>query len=403
MPDTFRHIPILLVLCVFFLAACKQETATAPQLPPPAVSVVTLTEQPVVLTRALPGRTNAYVVAEVRPQVTGIVQERLFDEGSLVKAGQALYQLDDAKYRAAFNSATASLERAQATVEFTRVTAKRAEDLVGNNLVSKQDYERARAEWQQAEADLGVARALVASTRVDLDYARITSPIDGRTGKSSVTRGALVTADQDEPLTTVQQLDPIYVDISQSSSEILALRRELASQRVEAADTLPVEVLLEDGTRYAYEGKLAFSDATVNPATGSVSMRVIVPNPEQVLLPGMYVRAELKTAVLDDAILVPMQGVARTADGSAMALVVNDENVVEQRKVAVSRTVGESWLVSDGLLAGDRVIVEGVQKVRPGMPVNAAEALLSKEPPDSGHKPVERRSEDATATGGSGP
>ena len=401
MPDTFRHPLTLAVLCIFFLSACKQETSAPPQMPPPSVSVVTLKEQPVVLSRALPGRTNPYVVAEVRPQVTGIVKERLFEEGSFVKAGQALYQLDDAKYRAAYNSAQASLKRAEATLEFARVNAKRAADLVGNNLVSKQDHERAQAEWRQAEADVGVAQALVASTKVDLDYARITSPIDGRTGKSSVTRGALVTADQNEPLTTVQQLDPIYVDISQSSSELLGLRRELASQSIQAADTLPVEVLLEDGTRYAHEGKLAFSDATVNPGTGSVSMRVLVPNPEHVLLPGMYVRAELKTAVLAHGLLVPLQGVARTAGGAAMALVVNDDNVVEQRTVAVSRTVGEKWLVTDGLLAGDRVIVEGLQKVRPGMPVNASEAWLSEESTESGHAP-DQDSADRAATSGSG-
>jgi membrane fusion protein (multidrug efflux system) len=404
MPENSRFLVPVSLACVFVIASCGKEPAAAPQMqmPPPEVSVVTLREQPVVLTRQLPGRTSAFVVAEVRPQVTGIVKERLFEEGSLVEAGQALYQLDDAKYRAAYNSALASLERAQATVEFARVNAKRAEDLVGDNLVSKQDYERARAEWQQAEADLGVAKALVASTKVDLDYARITSPIDGRTGKSSVTRGALVTADQDDPLTTVQQLDPIYVDISQSSSEILALRRELASQQLQAADTLPVEILLEDDTPYPHEGKLAFADATVNPATGSVSMRVIVPNPDHVLLPGMYVRAGLKTAVLNDAILVPMQGIARTANGAATALVVNGENVVESRNLAVSRTVGETWLVTDGLLPGDRVIVEGVQKVRPGMPVNASESLLSKESPDSGHVPEESRSAENLATGGAG-
>jgi membrane fusion protein (multidrug efflux system) len=366
-----RHLLLPLFLSLL-IGACAEETPP-PQQGAPAVSVVTLQTEPVTLTRELPGRTNAYLIAEVRPQVTGIVKERLFREGSLVEEGQPLYQLDDAAYRADYNSALASLARAEATLEVARLNADRAEELIETNAVSRQEYDNAVAALQQAEADVGVAQAAVASSRVQLGYARIASPIAGRIGKSSVTQGALVTADQATPLATVQQLDTIYVDLTRSSSELLQLRREIAGGSVRDTEETRVTILLEDGTRYEHEGDLSFADVSVDPSTGSFSLRVTVPNPDHLLLPGMYVRAIISNAVLDAGILVPQQGIARDAKGNASALVVNAEGNVEQRAVELSRTIGNKWLVSRGLSAGDRVIVEGLQKVQPGMPVDASE------------------------------
>ncbi|MEX2495871.1 MAG: efflux RND transporter periplasmic adaptor subunit, partial [Woeseia sp.] len=295
--------PLLLPLMLSLLfSACTDEAPPPPQ-DPPSVTVLTLRTQSVELTRQLPGRTRAYVIAEVRPQVTGIVKERLFTEGSVVEAGQPLYQLDDATYRADYNSALASLDRAEATVEVARLNAARAEELVGTDAISRQDYENAVAALRQAEADVGVAEAAVSSARVRLDYARITSPIGGRIGVSSVTQGALVTADQPQPLATVQQLDPIYVDLTQSSSELLQLRKAVAAGSARGTNNTPVTVLLEDGTRYDHQGELGFSDVSVDPSTGSYSLRVTVPNPDHLLMPGMYVRAVLRNAVLEDGIL----------------------------------------------------------------------------------------------------
>jgi membrane fusion protein, multidrug efflux system len=370
----YSRSPFLLPLFLLLLTGCEEEQAPPPQQGAPAVTVVTLKTEPVQLTRQLPGRTTAYLIAEVRPQVTGIVEERLFEEGSVVEAGQPLYQLDDATYRARYNSALASLARAKATVEVARLNAARAEELVKANAVSRQEYENAVAALQQAEADVGVAEAAVASSRVELNYARITSPIAGRIGKSSVTQGALVTADQPTPLSTVQQLDPIYVDLTQSASELLQLRQAVAGGTVRGTEDTPVTILLEDGTPFQHEGVLSFSDVSVDPSTGSFSLRVTVPNPDHLLMPGMYVRAVLSTAVLEDGILVPQQGIARDAKGNANALIVGNDGTVEQRTVEVARTIGDKWLVRSGLMAGDRVIVEGVQKVQPGMPVEATEA-----------------------------
>ncbi len=356
------------------LAACNGESAPMQQGAPTAVTVVTLKAQPVTLTRQLPGRTNAYVIAEIRPQVTGIVKERLFTEGSLVKAGQALYQLDDATYRADWNSARASLARAQASVEVARIDAERAGELIKSHAISQQNYGDAIAAKLEAEADVGVAEARVASAAVKLGYARITSPIDGRVGKSTVTQGALVKADQDAPLTTVQQLDPIYVDLTRSASELLQLRRDFSSGAARATEDIPVTLFLEDGTRYEHEGELTFADVAVDPTTGSYALRVVVPNPDQLLMPGMYVRALLSTAVLEHGLLVPQQGVLRDAKGNASAMVVSGEGMVERRAVEVSRTIGNQWLVSSGLAEGDRVIVKGLQKIQPGAPVIATEA-----------------------------
>jgi len=337
------------------------------------VTVATLKAEQVGLTRELPGRTNAFLVAEVRPQVNGIVAKRLFTEGGLVTAGQPLYQLDDASYRAQANSARAQLARAEATANAARLSAKRIGELAKVEAVSTQDNENAIAALKQAEADVGAARASLDAANVTLGYARITAPISGRIGKSSVTQGALVSAGQAEALATVQQLNPIYVDLTQSASELLQLRRELASGRLQDNQTLPVTILLDDGTEFDHKGTLEFSEVSVDPTTGSYALRVKVENPDQVLMPGMYVRAQVGSGVRDNAILVPMQGIARDPKGDTSAMVVGKDDKVEVRQVKVSRSLGDKWLVEDGLKAGDKVIVEGLQKIQPGMPVQATE------------------------------
>ena len=349
-------------------------------MPPPEVGVVTLKAQSVTLTRELPGRTNPYLVAEVRPQATGIVKERLFTEGGSVKAGQPLYQLDDALYRAEVAAAKASLARAQATRDTAALNARRSAELVKIDAVSRQDDEVAQAALKQAEADVAATKAALDRAEINLAYARISSPISGRIGKSAVTPGALVTANQAAALATVQALDPIYVDVTQSSSELLELRKQLAAGRLKTARDLPVEIVLEDGTRHRQPGKLAFSEATVDPDTGSYTLRVVVPNPDQVLLPGIYVRAIIGGGVREGAILVPQRGIARDPKGNASAMLLNAEGKVEARPVKVSRTLGDQWLVEEGLAAGDRVIVEGLQKIAPGMPAKVAEPPPAKAP-----------------------
>jgi len=355
------------------LAACKGGEEQQPQGGPGQVTVVTLKAQPVMLTRELAGRATGYEVAEVRPQVSGIVAKRLFTEGSVVKQGQALYQLDDASYRAQANNARAQVARAEATANAARLAARRSSELVRTKLISVQDDEAAQAAWKQADADVLAARASLDAANVTLGYARITAPISGQIGKSSVTQGALVSAGQAAPLATINRLDPIYIDVTQSSAELLQLRRELAAGRLEGASELPVDIVLEDGTPFAHKGTLEFSEVSVDPSTGSYSLRVRVDNPDQVLMPGMFVRAVLGSGVRPDGLLVPMQGIARDPKGDTSAMVVDAKGTVEQRPVKVSRTIGDKWLVEDGLKPGDKVIVEGLQKIGPGMPVQATE------------------------------
>lgn len=375
---TLSRLPAqLLLVSIVSLAACGKTEAPPPQPGMPEVNVVTLAAQTVSLTRELPGRTNAYLLAEVRPQVSGIIKKRLFTEGATVKAGQPLYQLDDATYRANVASARATLARAQATLKSAELNAKRSNELVKIDAVSKQDNENAEAALAQAKADVAAAEAALQNSSVTLDYARISSPITGRIGKSSVTQGALVTANQTTSLASVQQLDPVYVDLTQSSSELLQLRKDIAAGKLTKSGDIPVEIVLEDGSTYQHKGKLAFTDVSVDPGTGSFSLRVTVPNPDHILMPGMYVRAVVGNGVRDNAILVPQQGIARDPKGNTSAMVVNKEGKVEPRPVKVSRTIGDKWLVEDGLAAGDRVIVAGLQKIKPGVPVKAVETSAS--------------------------
>ena len=364
----------LILTAVSALAACGGDPDAAQGAGPVPVTVVTLQSERVTLTRELPGRSTAYLVAEVRPQVDGIVLKRLFAEGGLVKQGQPLYQIDDATYRADLNSARANVVRAQATLETADLNAKRSSQLVQVDAVSQQDHENAAAALRQAQAELKSAQAAVDRAETIVGYARIVAPISGRIGKSTVTQGALVTANQSDPLATVQQLDPIYVDLTQSSAEWLQLRRELAAGRLSGASDLPVTILLEDGSPYEHAGKLAFSEVSVDPTTGSFGLRVVVPNPDNVLLPGMYVRAVIGRGVRENGVLVPQQGIARDPKGSTTAMVVGADGKAEIREVRVSQTIGDKWLVEDGLAAGDKVIVEGLQKIKPGAQLQATEA-----------------------------
>ncbi len=361
-----RCLCLVLPALAGLLAACG-EAPPPMQMPAPEVEVVTLTTRPVRLTRELPGRTRAYLIAEVRPQVDGIVREQLFEEGSTVEAGQPLYQLDDAMYRADYESARAALARAEAELEVARLNAERAEELIRSNAISRQEHENTMATLQRAEAEVREAKAAVESSAQRLGNARITTPNRGSIGKSSVTPGALVTANQAQPLATVQQFDPIYVDLAQSASELLELRDELAEGRVATVDNVPVTILLENGREYAHRGTFKFADLTVDPSTGSFSLRVEVPNPDQLLLPGMYVRAVISPAVVQDAVLVPQRGITRDPKGNAIAMVITgDDNTVERRLVQVSRTIGDQRLVEDGLAAGDRGGVAGLQNIQPG-------------------------------------
>lgn len=379
----FHHMhlkPSLSLAIGLLLAGCQREASAPPAMPPAAVTAITVQAEAVTLTRELPGRSAPFLVAEVRPQVTGIVQKRLFEEGAMVEEGQPLYQLDDATYRAAYDRAKATLARARATVELARLNARRAADLAQVDAVSRQENENATAALAQAEADVGVAEAALKSAEVELGYATIRSPIAGRIGRSSVTQGALVTANQSQSLATVQQLDPIYVDVTQSSRELLELRRDFAAGTLQRPEELPVTILLEDGSHYPHAGRLEFAEVSVDPTTGRFALRVVVPNPDHVLLPGMFVRAVVSTGVREQAILVPQQGVARDPRGATSVMVVNAEGKAEARPVRVSRTIGDRWLVDSGLAAGDRVIVEGLQKIRPGAPVQITATTLNRGP-----------------------
>jgi len=338
----------------------------------PEVAVEVVKTQPVTLTTELPGRSSAYLMAEVRPQVNGIIQKRAFTEGSDVKAGALLYQIDPAPFQATLASAQAALAHAQASLPPLKSRAERDQELIKIDAIGKQELEEAIAGQKQSEAEILSSQASVQSARINLAYSRIIAPISGRIGKSSVTVGALATAYQGPVFTTIQQLDPVYVDSPQSTGYLLQLKRNMAAGRIKggSADQAKVKLLLEDGTAYPQQGVLKFSDVTVDPSTGSLTLRMVFPNPAHVLLPGMYVRAVVEEGVADQAILVPQQGVAHDPKGNPTALVVDGSGKVEQRSLKIDRAVGSRWLVTEGLKAGDRLIMEGLQKVRPGMAVN---------------------------------
>ena len=357
------------------ISGCGKKDAAVPhqQTPVPEVAVVTVAPQRVTLTTELPGRTSAYLIAEVRPQVSGIIQKRLFTEGSDVKAGQILYQIDPSTYQASYASAKAAQARAEATLNTLRLKADRYRDLVKIKAVSQQDNDDAQAALKQAEADVAGAKAAVESARINLAYTRVTAPISGRIGRSSVTDGALVTANQSTTLATIQMLKTMYVDVVQSSAELLKLQKQLATGLLEedGASQTRVKLILEDGSAYPLPGTLKFSEVTVDQSTGSYTLRAVFPNPKQTLLPGMFVRAVLEEGENPQAMLVPQRGVTRNPAGEAMVMMVGAGEKVEPRVIKVARTVGDNWLVSDGLKVGDRIIVEGIQRAKPGTPVKA--------------------------------
>ncbi len=408
----FRLIIFILFFCLWpIIYGCQKTPPPPPQIP--EVVTVTIHPEQIILTTELPGRTYSYHVAEIRPQVSGIIKRRLFEEGSDVKAGDILYQIDPALFETAYENAEANLSvakktadrtkaaleaslasliRQKATVELARKNRERFEELIKEGAVSASERDQAVTEANVAEATLmaieaqvksdreavAVAEAVVKqaeaaleTARINLGYTRITAPIGGRIGKSNVTVGALVTAHQPTPLATIQKIDPIYVDATQSSVNLLRLKRNIEAGRIKGKNPnqTRVKLFLEDGTSYPLEGILKFSDVTVDPATGSFILRMVFPNPKYVLLPGMYVRVKVQEGVVDRAILIPQQGVSRDLKGNPVALIVDAQGKVQQRPLTLDREIGDKWLVSSGLLPGDQVIIEGLQKVRPGMPV----------------------------------
>lgn len=374
------------------LLACK--SAPSPKAIA-EVSVQTITPERASLTTELPGRTAAYLVAEIRPQVSGLIQKRLFQEGADVQAGSVLYQIDPAPYQAALDQAAAALVSAEASLPAVRSRAERMKKLVEIHAVGQQDADEAEAAHQRAIASVASAKAAVESARFNLANTPIKAPISGRSGLSSVTVGALVTAFQPLALTSVQQLDPIYVDVTQSSADQLRLRQRLESGRLKSGEgARKAKLILEDGTPYPLDGRLQFRDITVDPASGAVTLRMIFPNPKHVLLPGMFVRAIVEEGVDDQAILAMQQGVTRDVKGNATALVVDRSEKVEQRVLTIDRAVGDKWLVTSGLAAGDRLIVEGLQKVRPGMPVKTVPFSTAPKMimPPAGSQPIDKKS-----------
>jgi membrane fusion protein (multidrug efflux system) len=418
-------IGILLIgfIIYYFVGRAPAENSSSRESPPPEVAVVTLEPEHVTLTTELPGRTTAHLVAEVRPQVGGLIQKRVFTEGSEVEAGEVLYEIDSAPFQAALDSALANLEGARksvkqaqaaletsiaaveqqrAVLELALVNRRRLEALAQDGAASLYDRDRAVTEAEVAEATLRSAEARVNSSQqavevataaiaqaeaavqtaqINLDYTRIKAPISGYIGRSNVTVGALVTAHQPLALATINQLDPIYVDVPQSTTELLRLERSLEDKQLEkeGSDVNKVRLILEDGTPYPQEGTLQFRDVSVDESTGSVILRMVFPNPEKILLPGMFVRASITEGVNPNAILIPQQAVSRDTRGDPLALVVDDSDTVSQRKLTLGRTIGNRWIVLEGLKAGERIIVEGEQRARPGsvvkpVPFNAAQS-----------------------------
>jgi len=357
------------------LTGCDNKDAQqAGQQQAPEVGVVTLKSAPLTVTTDLPGRTSSFRIAEVRPQVSGIILKRNFVEGSDIKAGESLYQIDPATYQAAYDSAKGDLMQAQANAQIAALTVKRYKPLLGTKYISQQDYDTAVATGNQTAAAVQVAKASVETARINLAYTKVTSPISGRIGKSSVTEGALVQSAQTTALATVQQLDPIYVDVTQSSDDFMRLRSELNSGKLQQVDgKAQVKLLLQNGSEFAQTGTLEFSDVTVDETTGSITLRAVFPNPDHALLPGMFVRARLDEGTNPSALLVPQQAVTRTPTGQATALVVGANNKVELRNLTTDQAIGDKWLVTAGLQEGDKVITVGVQRAKPGVQVTPQE------------------------------
>lgn len=361
---------LFLLISGMCISGCDDKNNKPSGNEPPSVVVHVVKTAPFAVTTELPGRTSAFRIAEVRPQVGGIILKRNFEEGSDITAGSSLYQIDPATYQATYDSAKATLARAQAAAEIARLTVKRYQPLVGTQYVSKQEYDQSVASAKQADADVLSAQAAVESARINLAYTKVTSPISGRIGKSAVTEGALVTDGQSTALATVQQLDPIYVDLTQSSNDFLQLKQAIEQGSLTKESSSSVNIIMDNGQTYAHTGRLEFTDVTVDESTGSVTLRAVFPNPDHQLLPGMFVRARVDEGTQPDAILVPQQGVTRTPRGDALVMVVDQQNKVETRAVVASEAVGDRWLVKQGLKPGDKVIISGLQHIKAGATVN---------------------------------
>jgi len=378
-PRPWRARLLVAGLVLALAAGCDEQPTRAAANPAPptpvAVTVVTLERKEIPVTSVLPGRTAPYRVAEIRPQVGGLLRERMFTEGEAVAAGQSLFQIDPAPFEAAVRRAEAALTRMEAAERVALSTVNRLRTLARSQVVSEQNLENAETTLRQAQADLLSLRAALETARIDLNYTRVASPIAGRTGRSSVTPGALVTANQPTALVTVAQLDPILVDLTQPSAALLQQRRDVDSGalRRPSADRAVARLILEDGSEYPHAGEVQFSEVIVDQGTGSVTMRAVFPNPNQLLLPGMFVRARVEEGMTDRAILVPQRAVLRTPRGEPMAFVVNEEGVVQSRVLRANRAIGTDWMVTEGLNPGDRVVVEGFQRIRPGTRVRATE------------------------------
>ncbi|MEO1965123.1 efflux RND transporter periplasmic adaptor subunit [Hyphomonas sp.] len=368
-----KSLPAFLLASTLLLAACGAETAgqqpTAPPAPVVETMKVRLTDVPNVI--ELSGRARAYAEAEIRPQVTGIISERLFKEGDVVKKGQALYQIDAAEYAAAVRSAEAALARAEATASVAKETAARFERLAGINAVSQQEYDQAVASARQAEADIGIQKAALDRARIDLARTKISSPIEGRIGRSSVTQGALVTQNQTAPLARVLQTNPIYVDLTVSSARILSWRQQIAEGEIATTEqnTIPVDIILADGTPYPLAGDLEFSEVNVEESAGTVAVRVVVPNPDDLILPGMFVRAKFVAGYYENVATLPQSVVSRTPTGEASVMVVGEDGIVRQRIITVEQNADNTWTVLNGLKGGEQVATANLQSIRDGMTV----------------------------------
>ena len=371
----------LLLIPLFFssviITACDNKPAVKTTMEP-EVGVVTLAPSSVNIKSELPGRALAFEIAEIRPQVGGIIIKRNFVEGDKVSKGESLYQIDPAPLQARLDSAKGALAKAQATANNVRLTLNRQSALIKSNYVSRQDYDTTRTQLNEAQANVAVAKADLEQATINLRYANVTSPIDGISGKSSVTVGALVTANQENALVTVQRLDPIYVDLTQSVQDFLRLKEEKANGQIaQQQGKIPVELMLENGKPYRHTGTLEFSDPAVDETTGSVTLRAVFPNPEGEILPGMYVTALLDEGSQQNVLMVPQQGITHNEQGKATALILDQENVVQLREINAVKAVGNQWLVTAGLRPGDRVIVSGLQRIRPGIKARVLPSKLN--------------------------
>ncbi len=376
-----------MILASLSLTAClDKDKSLAPGAAQrkPQVSVVEMKPSDRLIVSTLQGRTTPYVVAEVRPQVNGILQKRLFDEGSDVKEGQPLYQIDDSLYKASVASAEAELARAESVLYQNELTARRYEQLVKTQSVSQQQNDDAQAAVKQAKAAVEAAKAQLKTAQINLDYTTIRSPITGKAGRSLVTPGALLTAYQNNNMVVVQTLDPIYVDVNQASTDLLRMKKDLAAGNLQVKDSahIPLELILEDGTKYPMPGMLTLSEVSVDQGTGTITLRAEFPNPDGLILPGMYVRAELPEGIRRNVISVPQRAVMRYANGSPYVYIV-ENGVIQQRSIKTDRTAGQDWIVTEGLNPGDKVVIEGLQRIRPGVPVEVVDPINSTAPAEA--------------------